>query len=89
MFKRKHARILKHHRNSAVYIDGRYLHVDMKISMKSKRGREIARETAGEILSAVGLSEAARNLTAHRQAGSEAQLLEDGLKAVVTAEAER
>ncbi len=49
-------KVLKHHRTSDVYINGRYLHVDMKISMKSKRGRNIARETAMEILSAVGLA---------------------------------
>lgn len=61
--KRKHARILKGHRNSSVYVDGRYLHVDTKISVKSKRGRELARETAEAILAEVGASEEARNLT--------------------------
>jgi len=48
-------KVLKHHRTCDVYTNGRYLHVDMKISLKSRRGRAIARETATEILSAVGL----------------------------------
>ena len=60
MRNRKHARILKHHRNSSVYVDGRYLHVDTKVSVKSKRGRELARETAAAILNEVGASEEAR-----------------------------
>jgi hypothetical protein len=50
---REHVKILKHHRNAAVYIDGRYLHTDMKVSLKSKRGREIALETAEAIANAV------------------------------------
>ena len=54
---KRHATILKHHRHSSVYIDGRYLHVDTKVSMRSKRGRELARETARAILSAVAQSE--------------------------------
>lgn len=62
MFKRKHVKILKHHRNLAVYIDGRYLCVDMKISTRSKRGREIARETAEAILAEVGGNEEAFQL---------------------------
>ena len=57
--KNKHARILKHHRNSAVYVDGRYLHVDTKVSTRSKRGRELARETAEAILQEVGATETA------------------------------
>ena len=56
-------KVLKHHRTSDVYLSGRYLHADMKISMKSKRGREIARETAAAILNAVGASEAVRDVT--------------------------
>lgn len=55
--KPKHVTILKHHRNSAVYLEGRYLHVDTKVSMKSKRGREIATETAHTILNAVAEAE--------------------------------
>ena len=52
MRNRSNITILKHHRTSDVYIDasGRYLHVSMKISLKSKKGRAIARETAMEIL---------------------------------------
>ena len=59
MRNRKHVRILKAHRNSDVYVDGRYLHVNAKISTQSKRGREIARETAQAILAEVGGSEGA------------------------------
>lgn len=55
--RRSNARILKHHRTSDVYIDGRYLHASMKISLKSKRGLEVARETALTILEAVGDAE--------------------------------
>jgi hypothetical protein len=46
-------RILKHHRTSDIYLSGRYLHVSMKISLRSKRGRDIARETAETILLAL------------------------------------
>ena len=46
-------KIHKHHRNSAVYEQGRYLCVEMKISLKNKRGREIAQETAQAILDAL------------------------------------
>ncbi len=53
MFNRKTVSILKHHRSSDVYIDGRYLHVSSKISMRSVRGREVARETALTILQAI------------------------------------
>ena len=45
--------ILKHHRTSDVFVDGRYLCVSMKISLKSKRGRQIARETAETLLLAL------------------------------------
>ncbi len=51
--RRGNIRILKHHRTSDIYIDGRYLHVSMKISLRSKRGRDIARETAETILLAL------------------------------------
>jgi hypothetical protein len=51
--RRSNVRILKHHRTSDVYVDGRYLHVSMKISLRSKRGRDIARETAETILLAL------------------------------------
>ncbi len=51
--RRKHVEIIKHHRNSSVYIDGRYMHVDSKLSMRSKRGRELAIETANAIIEAV------------------------------------
>ena len=55
MRNRSTIRILKHHRTSDVYIDasGRYLHVSMKISLRSKKGRSIARETAQTILAAL------------------------------------
>ncbi len=53
MFNRKNVSILKHHRTSDVYIDGRYLHVSMKTSLKSKRAREVARETALTILQTI------------------------------------
>lgn len=53
MFKRKPIKILKHHRASSVYIEGRYLVVESRTSLKSKRGREIALETATEIHDAV------------------------------------
>ena len=59
---RKHVHILKHHRSSAVYVDGRYLHTDMKVSTRSKRGREIARETCSAILAEVGANEGAFDL---------------------------
>lgn len=58
LFQRRHARILMSRRNAAVYIDGRYLHVDAKLSTKSKRDREIARDLAEEILTEVGLTTA-------------------------------
>ncbi len=64
MFGPKHVRIIKHHRNAAVYQDGRYLHVDMKISTRSKKGRQIARETAMAILGEVHLNEDAHDLPA-------------------------
>lgn len=57
MRNRKTVKILKHHRTSDVYIDGRYLVVASKISMRSKRGLEIARETALTILQAIEESE--------------------------------
>lgn len=59
MFQRKHVKIVKYHRNSTVYIDGRYLCVDTKISTRSKNGRQIARETVQAILEIVGSSEPA------------------------------
>ena len=46
MRQRDNTEIMKHHRTSDVYKRGRYLHVNMKISLRSRRGREIARETA-------------------------------------------
>ncbi len=59
MFRKpKHVTILKHQRNSIVYVDGRYLHVDMKVSTRSKTGRQIARDTAVTILNQVGQNEA-------------------------------
>ena len=57
--KRKHARILMSRRNAAAYVDGRYLHVDAKLSVKSKRDREIARDLAESIIEEVGASEGA------------------------------
>jgi len=51
-----------HRRNAAAYVDGRYLHVDAKLSVKSKRDREIARELASTILAEVGANEAAFDL---------------------------
>ena len=83
LFKRKHARILKHHRNTAVYIDGRYLHVDTKISTQSVRGRELARETAAAILGAVG-----KNENAHLRFLDNIEHLRRG-EALVKAEGER
>lgn len=59
MKQRGNIKVLKHHRTSDVYTNGRYLHADMKISLRSRRGREIARETANEILNTVGSSEEA------------------------------
>ena len=59
---RKPITILNYHRNSTVYMDGRYLGVDMKLSARSKRSREIARETAAYILSVVGANEAAHDV---------------------------
>lgn len=59
---RKHARILMHRRNAAAYVDGRYLHVDAKLSVKSKRDREIARDLAGTIYNEVGANESAFSL---------------------------
>jgi 5-carboxymethyl-2-hydroxymuconate isomerase len=53
MRNRRTVKILKHHRTSDVYVDGRYLHVSMKISLKSKRGREVAQETAETIMLAL------------------------------------
>lgn len=53
----KNLTILKHHRSADVYIDGRYLHVVAKISLRSKRGREIARETVLTILEAIKKAE--------------------------------
>lgn len=51
--RRSNVKILKHHRTSDVFVDGRYLIVSMKISLRSKRGREIAQETADTILLAL------------------------------------
>ncbi len=51
-----------HHRKAAAYVDGRYLHVDAKLSVKSKRDREIAREVSTAILHEVGANEPAFEL---------------------------
>lgn len=51
---RTKVKILKHHRTSDVFTDGRFLIVNMKVSRRSKRGREIARETALAIFEEVG-----------------------------------
>jgi len=61
-------KVLKHHRTVDVFTDGRYLHVSMKISTESKKGRQIARETAAEILNAVGASDEARAVFERAQA---------------------
>ncbi len=77
MKQRGNIKVLMHHRTSDVYTNGRYLHVDMKISTRSKRGREIARETAGEILRAVGLTEIARDIV-NKQADNAAMTTTSG-----------
>jgi tellurite resistance protein len=59
---RTKVKVLKHHRAVDVFTDGRYLHVSMKISTQSKNGRQLARETAAEILNAVGASDEARKV---------------------------
>ena len=65
---RTKVKVLKHHRTVDVFTDGRYLHVSMKISTQSKTGRQLARETAAEILNAVGSSDAAREVFERAQA---------------------
>ena len=59
---RTKVKVLKHHRTVDVFTDGRYLHVSMKLSRRSTKGRELARETAAEILNCVGSNEAAYDL---------------------------
>ena len=59
---RTKVKVLKHHRTSDVFTDGRYLIANMKISTHSKKGRQIARETAEAILNEVMTSEEARDL---------------------------
>lgn len=44
--KNKPIEILVHSKPVNVYIDGRYLVVDMRLSLQSKRGRQVALETA-------------------------------------------
>lgn len=66
---RTKVKVLKHHRAVDVFTDGRYLHVSMKISTQSKNGRQLARETAAEILNAVGSSDAAREVFERAQSG--------------------
>jgi len=66
MRNRKPITVLKHHRTSDVYIDGRYLVVSMKISLRSKRGREIGRETAQEIMGALA-TDPQMVITGHEQ----------------------
>ncbi len=51
--KNNNIEILKHSPGSDVYMDGRYLVVNMRISLKSDRGRSIAGETAAEIKQAI------------------------------------
>ena len=85
MFRRKHARILKAHRNASVYVDGRYLHVDAQMSTQSKRGRELAREVASAILNEVGANEQAFQLLADnrdRASRGEAILKPEGEQAL-------
>lgn len=62
MRSRKTVKTLKHHRTSDVYVDGRYLVVNARMSLKSKRGREIARETAMEIWKAVMLTDSTEEM---------------------------
>lgn len=59
---RTKVKVRKHHRTVDVFTDGRYLHVSMKISRRSTKGRQLARETATEILNVVGSNEAAYDL---------------------------
>ncbi len=59
---RTEVKVLKHHRTVDVFTDGRYLHVSMKLSRRSTKGRQLARETAEAILNCVGNNEAAYDL---------------------------
>lgn len=86
MFRKpKHVTILKHQRNATVYLDGRYLHVDMKISTRSKTGRQIARETAQTILAEVGASESAMRVIQDAPTPPDSFTREEGAVAVRSA----
>ena len=55
--KRKHLDILIHRRNATVYLDGRYIHIDVKLSIKSDRDRSTLRDIWNAVADAVALEE--------------------------------
>lgn len=57
-FKPKHQEVKLHRPGATVARAGRYLMVDMRVSTKSKRDRQIARDVAEAILAEVGENEA-------------------------------
>lgn len=83
MWKRKHIDVVVHRPGATVYQDGRYLSADMKISTRSKRGRQVARDIANSILAEVGANE-----TAHQRYLDNVERLRKG-EPLVKAEGER
>ncbi len=58
--KPKHQEVKLHRPGATVALaSGRYLMIDARLSMKSKRDRQIARDVAESILAEVGLTDAA------------------------------
>ena len=51
--RKSNVKIVMHHRNSTVYQQGRYLVVETRASVNSKKGRQIIRETAEAMLEAI------------------------------------
>ena len=48
--KRKHVKVLLHRHHADVYQDGRYLHIDAKLSLKSKRDCNALRDLVFELM---------------------------------------
>lgn len=48
-------KVIRHHTDADMFLDGRYLVVNMSTSLESVRGRELAREIANRIMETVAL----------------------------------
>ena len=55
--KTKHIDILVSRHGASVYLDGRYIHVDVKLSIKSSRDRNALRDVVSAINEAIELEE--------------------------------